>query len=113
MTIAGLKQLEAAGILGTIGGESRRAVRFPMRSFVRVCRFDHGGKAQPVVAKGLNLSATGVAFETREPLPLLALVHVELPCSRLSAMARVRNRERRGASWRIGVELDGSFSSMS
>jgi hypothetical protein len=112
-TMTALLEFEAAGILSTLRGEARRAVRFPMRSLVRVCCFDGRGKAQSIAAHGLNLSASGMAFVTVEPLPLGTVVHVELPCSRLSATARVRNCEPRGASWRIGVELDTAFASMS
>lgn len=111
--MTGLTECEAAGILSAIRSESRKAVRFPMRSLVRVCCFDSRGKARPVAAQGMNLSATGMAFVTGEPLPVSALVHVELPCSRLSATARVRNCESLGGSWRVGVELDGAFASIS
>jgi PilZ domain len=105
----GTEELDAACILSAVRQESRKAVRFPMGSFLRVVRLGGQDEARSLSAKGLDLSATGLGFLSPEPLELAMQVRVELPYSRLSAMAAVRHCERSGASWRVGVELVGLF----
>jgi len=86
--------------------ELREAERFPMRSAVRVCRL---GNERTERAQGLNISARGMAFVISEALAPGMRIHVTLPQSGLSALARVRNCERRERGWRVGVEMEGSL----
>ena len=102
-----------AAIPGTIHPDSRKSARFPMRSFLWVCRFELGGRNKAMRVEGLNLSPSGIAFVAAEPMAVGSRVHVELPCSRLTATAHVRNCEARGGRWRVGVELEATFASMS
>ncbi|HUI54824.1 MAG TPA: PilZ domain-containing protein [Bryobacteraceae bacterium] len=104
--------LEYTKELSALRGESRSAVRFPMHSFLRVCWFDQHGTAHHVMAQGLNLSATGIAFMLEEPLPVPTMLQLELPAGRLTAIANARSCEPIDTSWRIGVELEGPFTSV-
>ena len=108
--MAGLTESEKAGISSSAGVDPRGADRFPMRSFVRICRFEKGGTELVRGAQGRGLSATGMAFVTSEPLALGTQIHVELPKSGLSALARVRSCQPRECGFRVGVELQGSFA---
>jgi PilZ domain len=92
--------------------ESRKAARFPLASTIRVRKCD-ASAGEWTSAHGLNLSESGVAFLADQPLAPGTLLQVELPNSRCSAIGPVRNCQRRGNLWRIGVELAGPFLSMS
>jgi hypothetical protein len=99
-----LMDLETAGVAGA---ELRRADRFPMRSVVRVCRLEDGGTER---VAGLNISEMGMAFLASEALAVGMRILVALPQSGLSALARVRNCQRRELGWRVGVEIEGSLA---
>lgn len=113
MAAAAVGEFDATCLLDAVRPETRKAVRFPMGSLLRVRRLGAAGSEPAIVGKGLNLSATGLAFLLPEPLALSTQVRVELPYSRLIALATVRNCGRRGPSWRVGVELVGSFEKSS
>jgi len=98
--------------LSALQEESRQAVRFPMSSFLRVYWFDERGTARHKIAQGLNLSANGAAFVLEDPLPPATMLHIELPASRMTAIAHARNCEPRDGCWRIGVALEGPFTSV-
>ena len=110
--MTGMRAYEAV-VPGAVQLDSRKSDRFPMRSFLWVCRLERGGREKAMRAEGLNLSSSGIALVAPDAIAIGTRVHVELACSRLSATARVRNCEPRGESWRIGVELEASFVSMS
>jgi hypothetical protein len=94
---------------GFANAELRTADRFPMRSSVRLCPLD-GGTERVVPAQALNISALGMAFLVSEALAPGLRVHVALPHSGLSALARVRSCVRRELCWRVGVEIEGSLA---
>jgi hypothetical protein len=94
---------------GFVGSELRAADRFPMRSSVRLCPLD-GEMERVVSAEMLNISALGMAFLVPEAMAPGLRVHVALPHSGLSALARVRNCVRRELCWRVGVEIEGSLA---
>ena len=89
---------------------ARRTERFPMFSKMKVCLPQTGLDPLPMPVRGLNISETGAAFVSGEPLPVAARIYLQLPNSRVSAPAMVRNCSRRGAAWRIGVEVDGEVT---
>jgi len=101
--MTGLPELEMTGAAGV---DSRKAVRFPMRTPVQVCSL---GNERAETGQGLNISASGMAFVIAEPLALATPVHIALPNCGLSALALVRNCERHEQGWRIGVEIVGSL----
>lgn len=108
--MTGLMECEAAGVFDVAGADLRGADRFPMRSFVRVCLLENSGTGRVLAAEGLNISATGMAFETCERLTPGTSIQVQLPTSGLSSPARVRNSKRRAWGWRVGVEFAGPLA---
>ena len=89
--------------------DARRAVRFPLGVSLRVCWSDAWGNTAYLPAEGLNISESGAAFLVKEPLPLAADVHIELPNSRAIAPARVCSCVLQSGGWRIGVELNAQL----
>lgn len=63
-----------------------------------------------MTARGLNISAHGMAFVAPEAIALGAVVQVTLLNSGRNSLARVRNCEPHAAGWRLGVELFGSLA---
>jgi hypothetical protein len=102
--MAALQDIEVSGVPGV---EPRQSERFPMRCPVWVCCLV---TERSVTARGLDISARGLALVTDEAFALGAVVQVALPNCGLSAMARVRNCEWRNVGWRVGVELLGSLA---
>lgn len=107
--MTGKAGLEEAGTVRRIRSRARRDARFPMHSLLHATWLDPTGTAHHFTGEALNLSATGAAFVVEESLPLDALVHLELPGSRLSGTARVRHCSPHDGAWRIGVELEGAL----
>ena len=102
----GMTGLQQIPVTGVAGAESRQSDRFPMHCSVRVsCLVTE----RAVTARGLNISAHGMAFVVPEAMALGAVIQVTLPNSGLTALARIRNCECHSAGWRIGVELLGSL----
>src|SRR5215469_2509056 len=93
-----------------VAEDARQSERFPMFSKMNVCLRQPGLDPTPISVRGLNISETGAAFVCDEPLPVAARVYLQLPNSRVSAPATVRNCARRGAAWRVGVEIDGKVA---
>jgi len=87
--------------------DARQSERFPMFSKMKVCLPQPGLDPAPMAVRGLNISETGAAFVCDAPLPVTTRIYLQLPNSRVSAPAMVRNCARRGAAWRVGVKIDG------
>ena len=92
--------------------DRRQDARFPMGSTIRVQQCD-GGSSNWMSVQALNLSHSGVAFLSSQPIAVGVLVQVELPQSRSSAIGPVRSCQRRGNQWRIGVQLARPFLGLS
>jgi PilZ domain-containing protein len=105
----GTIQVEIVSHVVAVSGEARRSKRFPLRAAARVSWSDASFHWHDCRAHAVDLSATGFALLIAEPLPLSMQVHVILPTSGVIATGQVRNCQRRGNSWRIGVELEGPF----
>jgi len=56
-------------------------------------------------ARGLDVSASGMAVWTARRLRLSALVHLDVAERGLAAVGRVRNCVPAGEGWRVGIEL--------
>jgi hypothetical protein len=102
--MAALQDLEVSGVASL---EPRQSERFPMPCSVWMCCL---ATERSVTARGLNISARGMALVTDEALALGAAIQVALPNCGLSALARVRNCEWQNVGWRVGVELLGSLA---
>jgi hypothetical protein len=90
----------------------RMAMRFPLSCALRVSWSDANGLARHQTASGLDLSEHGAAFLIAAPLPVSAVVHLELPNSRQAVSAQVRSCKHSFGLWRVGVKLTGGFASM-
>jgi PilZ domain len=87
--------------------DSRRVVRFPMRSEVRIWSAEDPSNPGPVMVQGLDISESGLAFVVRREFRVFSRIHMELPKSRVSLVGEVRNCARCAGGWRIGVEFTG------
>lgn len=93
--------------------EARQAERVPLAAPLRVSPISAAGLTGRLAAQGLNLSTTGMAFLTAEPLPVGTVLYMELVRTGSMAIGLVRSCARRGAAWRIGAEFTTDFISMS
>ena len=64
-------------------------------------------------AECIDKSDTGIAIRTQERIRFSALVHMELPECRLTALGRVASCVESGETFRLGFELLDTFHAMS
>jgi hypothetical protein len=85
--------------------ESRRTLRQPMTSPVRVGWINDDKRMEYVAGTGIDMGESGLAVWSEQRLRLSALVHVEVSERGLVAIGRVRNCVRWLKGWRTGIEL--------
>jgi hypothetical protein len=89
--------------------DARRGKRMPLAATVRAGWIDDSNHLRYAAATGINISEHGLAMRIAERLRMSALVHLELPDRRLSAVGRVRSCVHITGGWRVGIELSGPF----
>ena len=89
--------------------DSRGTQRFPLSTPVRIGWICDGGRMTYADAQGIDRSEHGIAIQMPERLRFSALVHLELPGCRLTAIGRVTSCVRSGAAFRVGFELVDAF----
>jgi hypothetical protein len=88
--------------------DERCAARSPMFSRMTLSWGYPDFETAPLTVWGLNISGGGAAFISDQPLPLAAIVHLEIPESGASVSGTVTNCMRWGAAWRVGVKFDAA-----
>ena len=70
-------------------------------------RLSWQGAAGPcyATAKCMDVSASGMRFECSEPIPVRSMVSLRAERLNVSGSATVRHLARRGAKYRVGLEL--------
>lgn len=85
--------------------DSRKFPRYPMSSAVRIGWIGRRRQMTYVVARGIDISEHGVAIRTARPLPLSALVHLDLGGCGMTAAGHVRHCLPDRGEWRMGIEV--------
>jgi hypothetical protein len=75
---------------------------------VRLSWDDHG-ETRYTIAKCIDVSESGLRFETPAPIPAHAELVLNAERIEVSGSARVRHVTRHGAKYIIGVELSGAL----
>ncbi|HTS60794.1 MAG TPA: PilZ domain-containing protein [Candidatus Acidoferrales bacterium] len=88
---------------------ARRCPRFPITCDVRIGWIGRRREMTFVVARGVDISQRGLAIRLARPLPVSALVHLELADCGISAAGHVRYSLPDGDAWRLGIEVPYLF----
>ena len=83
--------------------------RYPIRSRFKIYLCAADGCLTALKGAGVNLSEGGAAFLVDCELPIGALIHIELPNSRMTASGRVRSCVAAEGGWRIGMQFDAEL----
>ena len=87
--------------------DARRNRRFSFARPVRLGWIGEERRMRYCIARGIDISGSGIAVQLNERLRLSALVHIELQ-SGSTGLGRVCYCVPRNGHWRAGIQLVGS-----